>query len=196
MMRLEGKRVLVTGASSGVGLCLAERLAREGADVALLARGEPGLREAATRVRRYGRRAIVLPTDVSDAGQVGVSVAAAAAEMGGLDLVVSNAAATVFGHFLEVRAEDFQRAVDVTFMGAVNVLRETLPHLRRSRGTVVLTGSLMTRVPLPTFSSYAAAKHALRGFVGSLASRSASSAVACASPWCTRARSTPRCSVV
>jgi hypothetical protein len=70
---------------------------------------------------------------------------------------------------MEVHPEDFERTVDVTFMGAVRVIRAALPHLRESRGTIVATGSLMSRVPLPTWSSYAASKHALRGFLNSLA---------------------------
>ena len=70
---------------------------------------------------------------------------------------------------LEVHPDDFDRTVAVTFTGAVNVIRAALPHLRASRGAVVATGSLMARVPLPTWSSYSAAKHALRGFLNSLA---------------------------
>ncbi len=92
--------------------------------------------------------------------------------LGGLDVVVSNAAAAVFGHVLEVDPEDFDRAVDVTFTGAVNVIRAALPQLRESQGVVVATGSLMSRAPLPTWASYAAAKHALRGFLNRLRSRS------------------------
>jgi NAD(P)-dependent dehydrogenase (short-subunit alcohol dehydrogenase family) len=93
----------------------------------------------------------------------------AVAGLGGLDVVVSNAAAAVFGHVSEVHPDDFDRTVAVTFTGAVNVVRAALPHLRASRGTIVATGSLMARVPLPTWSSYSAAKHALRGFLNSLA---------------------------
>jgi short subunit dehydrogenase len=68
-----------------------------------------------------------------------------------------------------VHPDDFDRTVAVTFGGAVNVIRAALPHLRASHGLVVATGSLMARVPLPTWSSYSASKHALRGFLNSLA---------------------------
>jgi hypothetical protein len=68
-----------------------------------------------------------------------------------------------------VAPEDFDRAVAVTFTGAVNVIRAALPALRDSRGVVVATSSIMARMPLPAFSSYAASKHALRGFLGTLA---------------------------
>src|SRR3954467_641447 len=164
--RLRGRRVLITGATSGVGLAAAQRFAAEGARLALVARTRDALERANAE---YGLGALVLPADLGDADAVERTVAEAARALGGLDLVVSNAAAAVFGHVLEVHPEDFERTVDVTFMGAVRVIRAALPHLRASRGAVVATGSLMSRVPLPTWSSYAASKHALRGFLNSLA---------------------------
>jgi NAD(P)-dependent dehydrogenase (short-subunit alcohol dehydrogenase family) len=164
--RLTGRRVLITGASSGVGLEAARRFASEGARLALLARGEEALRAV---VAEHGLDAIVLPVDLTDRAAVEAAVAEAAAALGGLDVVVSNSASAVFGHVLEVHPDDFDRTVAVTFTGAVNVIRAALPHLRASRGLVVATGSLMARVPLPTWSSYSAAKHALRGFLNSLA---------------------------
>src|SRR3954447_5833271 len=167
-MDLHGKVVLVTGASSGIGAATALRLAGEGADVALLARSETGLERVARQVRRRGVRALVLPADVTDRQAVADAVARCERELGGLDALVSNAAAMVFGRFEQVRPEDFDRTIDVTFIGAVNVIRSALPALARADGTIVAVGSTMTTVPLPTFSSYAAAKHALRGFVGSL----------------------------
>jgi NAD(P)-dependent dehydrogenase (short-subunit alcohol dehydrogenase family) len=164
--RLRGRRVLITGATSGVGLAAAERFAAEGARLALVARTPEALARASAE---HGLDAVLLPADLADPDAVDRAVEEAVHALGGLDLVVSNAAAAVFGHVLEVHPEDFERAVDVTFMGAVRVVRAALPHLRASRGTVVATGSLMSRVPLPTWSSYAASKHALRGFLNSLA---------------------------
>jgi NAD(P)-dependent dehydrogenase (short-subunit alcohol dehydrogenase family) len=164
--RLQGRRVLITGASSGVGLAAAQRFAEEGARIALVAR----TREALERARsEYGFEAVLVPADLGDRDAAERAVEEAVAALGGLDVVVSNAASAVFGHVLEVHPDDFERTVQVTFMGAVNVIRAALPHLRESRGTIVATGSLMARVPLPTWSSYSASKHALRGFLNSLA---------------------------
>ncbi len=165
---LHGARVLITGASSGVGLAAARAFAQAGADVALLARKREGLETAARMAREHGGRALALPCDVSDATQVAAAVAQVESEWGGLDVVVPNAAAPMFGRFTDVSVEDFDRSVNVTFLGAVNTVRATLPLLERSHGTIVATGSLMTKVPLPTFASYAASKHALRGFLNSL----------------------------
>jgi len=167
-MDLHGKVALVTGASSGVGAAVAEQLADEGVAVVLLARNREGLERVARRVRRRGVRALVAVADVTDRDALAAAVARCEAELGGLDVLVSNAAAMVFGRFEEVAAEDFDRTVAVTFTGAVNAIRAALPALARRRGTIVVVGSTMTSVPLPTFSSYTAAKHALRGFAAAL----------------------------
>ena len=120
--RLSGRRVLLTGASSGVGLAAALAFADEGAQLALLSRNpaviEPMLEE-------HGARALTIPVDLTERDAVERAVEEAAGELGGLDIVVSNAAAAVFGHLLEVDPDDFDRTVAVTFTGAVNVIRAT-----------------------------------------------------------------------
>jgi NAD(P)-dependent dehydrogenase (short-subunit alcohol dehydrogenase family) len=163
--RLAGRRVLITGASSGVGLAATLAFAREGARLALISRNPAAIEPI---LLEHGVQALILPADLADRDATERAVEDAVGELGGLDIVVSNAAAAVFGHVLEVDPDDFDRTVAVTFTGAVNVIRAALPHLRESRGTVVATGSLMARAPLPTWSAYAAAKHALRGFLTSL----------------------------
>jgi NAD(P)-dependent dehydrogenase (short-subunit alcohol dehydrogenase family) len=168
MPRLQGKRILITGASSGIGLAAVERFAREGADLALVARGDAALAEAAAVAQEHGVAAHGFPADLADRSQANAAVEAAVDTLGGLDILVSNAGAVAFGHFLEVDPDDFDRTLAVTFTSAVNVIRAALPELRATRGVIVATSSIMARMPLPAFSSYTAAKHALRGFLTTL----------------------------
>jgi NAD(P)-dependent dehydrogenase (short-subunit alcohol dehydrogenase family) len=168
MSSLQGKRILITGASSGIGLAAVERFARAGADLALLARGEAALAEAAAVAREHDVQAHIVPADLADRDQTAAAVAAAVDALGGLDVVVANAGAVSFGHFLDVDPDDFDRTVGVTFTGTVNLIRSALPELRVSRGVIVATTSIMATMPLPSFSAYAASKHALRGFLSTL----------------------------
>lgn len=161
--------VLITGASSGVGAAAAEAFAAAGHDVALIARSQDGLETVAERVRDLGQQALVLPCDVTDVEGLETAVQRTEDELGSLDVLVLNAAITVFGPFKEVPAEDFERVVQVTFLGAVNTTRVALPALERAGGVIVGVGSLNSRVPLPAWSSYCAAKHAERGFLNTLA---------------------------
>lgn len=165
---LQGKAVLVTGASSGVGMAAAEAFAAAGADVALLARSLPGLEKAAKRVRAQGRRAAIVPADLTDRAATQSAVEAAIDQLGALHVLAPCAAAVVYGRFDEIEADDFDRILEVTFLGAVNVIRSALPELQRTGGAIVATGSLMSKLPLPMLSSYAAAKHAERGFLNTL----------------------------
>jgi len=168
MRRLAGTRALVTGASSGIGAAGAELLAREGADVALLARSRKGLDIVAARVRAADARAVVTEADVADRAALDAAVERAARELGGLDVVIVGAAAGTFGRFGETPPEDFDRCMAVTFGGAVNTIRAVLPHLHRSAGRLIVIGSAADAIALTLMSPYVAAKHALHGFTESL----------------------------
>lgn len=164
-----GRRVLITGGSSGIGLATAERLAAEGARVTLLARGEEGLQAAEERLRAGGAEEVwTLAADVTDRDALATAVGRASSEMGGLDLLVCSAAGIAFGRFAEVSPEDFDATIETVFGGTIEAIRLALPELERNGGSIVVVGSIAGRMPLPTLSAYTAAKHAVRGFVEAL----------------------------
>jgi NAD(P)-dependent dehydrogenase (short-subunit alcohol dehydrogenase family)/uncharacterized protein YndB with AHSA1/START domain len=162
---IDGMRVLITGGSSGIGLASAEALAREGARVALLARGEEGLAAAARRLRDQGLEVETVVADVTEREALTVAVDQASERLGGLDLLVTAAASLSFGAFVETDPDDFDATIATVLGGAVNTIRAALPHLERSGGGLIAIGSTAARMPLPTLPAYTAAKHALAGFL-------------------------------
>jgi short-subunit dehydrogenase len=160
---------VVTGASAGVGRATARRFARGGSDVALIARGEAGLEAARKEVESLGRRALVLPVDVADAGAVESAATRVEETLGPIDVWVNNAMLTVFGEFARVSAEEFRRVTEVTYLGCVNGTRAALRRMvPRDRGTIVQVGSALAYRSIPLQSAYCGAKHAIRGFTDSI----------------------------
>ena len=160
-----GRRVLITGGSSGIGLACAHEMTSRGARVALLARGEEGLRQAAQEI---DPQPPIFPCDVTDVGALQAALAAAAERLGGLDVVVANAAAAAFGPFVDMKPDDYRRTVETALLGMMNTAHAALPHLERSAGTLVVVGSTAGRIPTPWMAAYTAAKHGVRGFVRTL----------------------------
>jgi NAD(P)-dependent dehydrogenase (short-subunit alcohol dehydrogenase family)/uncharacterized protein YndB with AHSA1/START domain len=165
---LANQRVLITGGSSGIGLAVAEALAREGAEVALLARNELGLAAAKRKLAEFGAEAVTVTADVTDRESLGEAIDEAAAQLGGLDVLVTSAAGLAFGRFTETDPEDFDATVETVLGGTVDTIRAALPHLERSRGAIVCVGSIAGRMPLPGMSAYAASKHGLAGFLDTI----------------------------
>ena len=172
-MTLRGSRapevVVVTGASAGVGRAVAHEFGRRRSAVALLARDEAGLEEAAKEVRALGGRALAIPTDVADAGQVDAAADQAEAALGPIDAWVNDAMATIFAPVSEIRADEFRRATEVTYLGTVHGTMAALRRMRsRDRGTIVQIGSALAYRAIPLQSAYCGAKFAVRGFTDSV----------------------------
>ncbi|GHE84238.1 short-chain dehydrogenase [Amycolatopsis deserti] len=161
--------VVVTGASGGVGRATARAFAERGDDVALLARGEAGLRAAAREVEEAGRRALPIQVDVADFAAVDRAASRAEAELGPVDVWVNAAFSGVFAPFTEVAPEEFRRVTEVTYLGFVHGTRAALDRMRpRDRGVIVQAGSALAYRGIPLQSAYCGAKHAIQGFTESL----------------------------
>ena len=163
--------VCVTGASAGLGRAIVRRFASEGAHVALLARDRERLEAAAREVEAGGGRALVLPTDVSDAEAVDAAADAAERELGPIDVWVNNAMVSVYAPIKKMTAAEFRRVTEVTYLGYVYGTLAALHHmLPRDRGVIVQVGSALAYRSIPLQSAYCAAKHAIVGFTASLRS--------------------------
>lgn len=161
--------VVVTGASAGAGRAAARKFAESGARVALLARGRDGLEAAREEAEKSGSKALVVETDVADHEQVEEAARRVEAELGPIDIWVNDAMTTIYSPVKDVAPEDYRRATEVTYLGAVHgtmaALRRMLP---RDRGTIVQVGSALSYRSIPLQSAYCGAKHAMRGFTDSL----------------------------
>lgn len=169
MSELANKIVVVTGASAGVGRATAVEFARQGATVALLARGKAGLEGARAEVEAAGGKAWVQTLDVADADAVDAAAERIEAELGAIDIWVNNAMVTVLSPIRQMTAEEFRRVTEVTYLGTVHGTLAALRHMRpRNRGVIVQVGSALAYRAIPLQSAYCAAKFACRGFTDSL----------------------------
>jgi short-subunit dehydrogenase len=163
----QGKTALVTGASSGIGAALARRLAAAGAGVVLAGRDHSRLDGVAAECRAWGGGVATVAGDVT-LDDTRARAVAAAAELGGVDLLVHSAGVTMNARFEELEPAVLRRILEVDFFAPVELTRLALPSLRERRGAILVISSLTGLVAPPTRTAYAAAKHALHGFFGSL----------------------------
>lgn len=162
-------RVVVTGASSGIGRATALMLARRGASVALAARRAEVLNDLAAECNALGGRAIAVATDVTDADAVQRLATTADTTFGGIDVWINNAGTGVFGPFREADIGLHRRTVEVNLVGTMNGAYAALPVFQRQqRGILINTISLGGWAPTPYAAAYTASKFGLRGFSGSL----------------------------
>lgn len=165
MDRFTDKVVIITGASSGIGRATALALAREGANIALAARREAELQAVAESIRALGRRALVVPTDVTQQAQVARLVAETLQRWGRVDVVIANAGVYVRSPVEALTVDAVERSMAVNFYGALYLVLAALPHLRAQHsGHIVLVTSMDAKKGVPPDAPYVAAKYALAGF--------------------------------
>jgi short-subunit dehydrogenase len=164
-----GKGAVITGASSGIGKLLARRFAREGAQVALVARRESELQQLAAEIEQDGGRALVLPCDVADRREVFACAAQAVATLGSVDILVNNAG---YGHhrrFLDWDLDDMERMLQVNFLGALYWTKALLSQMvERRTGWLVFVASVAGKLAVPEESAYVASKFAMVGLAETL----------------------------
>lgn len=166
--RLDEQVLVVTGASSGIGLATARLAAERGARVVLVARDDEALVRAATALRDRGGAVVPMPADVADAEALERVAERAQREFGHLDTWVNNAGVGLYGRLEELSLADQRRLFDTNFWGVVHGCRAALPHLRRNGGVIVNVGSLLSELAIPLQGIYAASKHAVKAYTEAL----------------------------
>ena len=147
---LKGKIALLTGASQGLGFAAAEALAKEGVDITINSRNENVLSKAGDKLAKYGTRIVSLPGDVTDPDQAEMLVGGTIATLGQLDLLFTNAGGPPPGSFESFDDQDWQHAIELSFMSHVRLIRAALPQLRKSDDPAVLTvTSISVKQPIP-----------------------------------------------
>ncbi|KQQ87236.1 SDR family oxidoreductase [Massilia sp. Leaf139] len=165
---LDQQVIVITGASSGIGLATAQDAAQRGATLVLVARSGDVLESIADGLATGGHAAIHVVADVSDRAQVDEVARRAIAHFGRIDTWVNCAGATIYGRLDEVTEADSRRLFDINFWGMVNGSLAALPHLRMTGGALVNVGSEASELAIPLQGMYSASKHAVKGFTDAL----------------------------
>lgn len=168
LLPLHDQVMVITGASSGIGLVTARQAAQHGARVVLAARNGHDLERAVDDIRARGGRALHVVADVADPQQVERIATAAIAEFGRIDTWVNNAAVSIYGRITDLSIEDMRRQMDVNYWGQVYGSRVAVRHLRERGGALINVASALADRAIPLQGNYCAAKHALKAFTDAL----------------------------
>lgn len=167
--RLDGKVIVITGASSGFGRGAALRFAEMGAYVVLAARREILLDELVSQCESLGGKALAVPTDVSNSAEVKNLGEKALEKFGHIDVWINNAGAAAIGNFVEVPVSDHFQVIQTDLCGTIYGAHFAMQEfLKQGFGTLINVASMIARIPAPYYASYSAAKHGVLGLSGSL----------------------------
>lgn len=165
---IEEQVIVITGASSGIGLATARLAARRGAKVVLAARSQEATSAIADGMNAAGGEAIFVPCDVSQRGQVEQLAQAARERFGRIDTWVNNAGVSIYGRLDEASEEDSRRLFDTNFWGVYYGSLIALPYLKENGGALINVGSEVSEAVVPLQGMYSASKHAVKGFTDAL----------------------------
>jgi short-subunit dehydrogenase len=165
---IDQQTLVITGATSGIGLTTARLAAKKGAKVVLVARNEKALQDLADEIIANGGQAIYAVADVADKSALQAASDKAVAEFGGFDTWINNAGGSIYGRIMDVPVEDLRRLFDTNLWGLVNGSKIAVDHLRKKGGALINVGSETSDAPIPLQGIYSASKHAVKGFTDSL----------------------------
>ena len=165
----KNKVVVITGATGGVGRATAWEFAKQGAKIALLARGVEQLEATKKEVEQLGGEALPIPCDVGNYEDVENAAERTEQVFGPIDVWVNNAMNSVFAPFKEIHPDEFKRVTEVTYLGQIYGARAALKRmLPRNKGSIIFVGSALAYRGIPLQSAYCGAKHGIQGFYDSL----------------------------
>ena len=167
---LNEQSIVITGATSGIGLATARRAARAGACVFLIARGEGDLKALTEELQATGARAAWAVADVADHAALSEAAEKCVRLFGGFDTWVNNAGVSIYGAISVTSLDDQRRLFETNYWGVVNGSLVAAEHLRlrEGGGAIVNVGSILSDAPLPIQGVYSASKHAVKGFTNAL----------------------------
>lgn len=173
------KTVWITGASAGIGREMALQFARQGAEVAVSARRRDRLQELVKEIEQLGSKAVAVGCDVTREEEVENAVKTVISKFGKMDIAVANAGFGVGGKIENLQAADWRRQLEVNVVGLTSTIRYALPPLKKSKGRMVLMGSVASKVSTPRSAAYSASKAAVRTIGQVLAMELNKSGVSC-----------------
>lgn len=165
---MKNKTVIITGASSGIGKACALAFAGRGANIVISGRNSENLEMAATEIRKSGANVLAVAGDVSNENDCRLLVEKAMDKFGGIDVLINNAGISMRALFNDLEIDILKKIMDINFWGAVYCTKYALPHLLKSKGSVVGISSIAGYNGLPGRSGYSASKFAMHGFLDSL----------------------------
>jgi short-subunit dehydrogenase len=168
LKKLHEQTIVITGASSGIGLATAQLAAKRGARVVLSSRKETDLRRIASDITAAGGQAVFVIADVANPEEVDAIAAVAVETFGGIDTWVNNAGVSIFGKLTDVPMADKKRLFDVNFWGVVHGCRAALRHMKERGGAIINIGSIVSDQAMPLQGIYSASKHAVQGYTNAL----------------------------
>ncbi|MDA9726991.1 SDR family oxidoreductase [Bacteroidota bacterium] len=165
---MKGKVVIITGASSGIGMSCAIEFAKQGAKLMLAARSEKKLREISDKINSNGGNSSFIVTDVSIENDCKKMVQKTISIFGQIDILINNAGISMRSIFNNLNLSVFKKVMQVNFWGTVYCTKYALPYILKSKGSIVGVSSIAGHKGLPGRTAYSASKFALQGFLESL----------------------------